>query len=223
VMAKRGLGPVTSLIWVALLCTTTAIGGVLAIVMHQSEYAIISVALVLFVMVTARIFGRAESELLYRKLSSIGKSFLSVGNRKEQRVVETAVQIQGQRAWEDSWLRLVDFASEHELNQITLDVNAPWMHEAFHADWKKSGVRTSPSQQWQVELPLIVSNRILGRVTVKADRTNRIPHHDVVLNLMKLTGDIENSILDAEQVAVQTAPAPLPEGKPLEPVAETAS
>jgi|694.fasta_scaffold65043_2 UDP-GlcNAc:undecaprenyl-phosphate GlcNAc-1-phosphate transferase len=223
VMAKRGLGPVTSLVWVALLCATTAIGGVLAIVMRQSEYAIISIALVLFVMVTARIFGRAESELLYRKLSSIAKSFLSISNRKEQRVVETAVQIQGQRAWEDSWLRLVDFASEHELNQITLDVNAPWMHEAYHADWKKSGVRTSPSQQWQVELPLIVSNRILGRVNVKADRTNRIPHHDVVLNLMKLTSDIENSILDAEQIVAQPAPAVSPESEPVEPVAETVS
>jgi len=223
VMSKRGLGPVTSLVWVALLCATTAIGGVLAIVMRQSEYAIISIALVLFVMVAARIFGRAESELLYRKLSSIAKSFLSISNRKEQRVVETAVQIQGQRAWEDSWSRLVDFASEHELNQITLDVNAPWMHEAYHADWKKSGVRTSPSQQWQVELPLIVSNRILGRVNVKADRTNRIPHHDVVLNLMKLTSDIENSILDAEQAVVQPAPAVIPESEPVEPVAETAS
>jgi UDP-GlcNAc:undecaprenyl-phosphate GlcNAc-1-phosphate transferase len=223
VMAKRGLGPVTSLVWVALLCATTAIGGVLAIVMRQSEYAIISIALVLFVMVAARIFGRAESELLYQKLSSIAKSFLSISNRKEQRVVETAVQIQGQRAWEDSWLRLVDFASEHELNQITLDVNAPWMHEAYHADWKKSGVRTSPSQQWQVELPLIVSNRILGRVNVKADRNNRIPHHDVVLNLMKLTSDIENSILDAEQAVVQPPPAVIPESEPVEPVAETAS
>jgi UDP-GlcNAc:undecaprenyl-phosphate GlcNAc-1-phosphate transferase len=223
VMAKRGLGPVTSLVWVALLCATTAIGGVLAIVMRQSEYAIISIALVLIVMVTARIFGRAESELLFRKLSSIAKSFLSISNREEQRVVETAVQIQGQRAWEDSWLRLVDFASDHELNQITLDVNAPWMHEAYHADWKKSGVRTSPSQQWQVELPLIVANRILGRVNVKADRTNRIPHHDVVLNLMKLTGDIENSILDAEQAVVQPAPAVIPESVPDEPVAETAS
>ncbi|MFM7115739.1 MAG: MraY family glycosyltransferase [Planctomycetota bacterium] len=223
VMSKRGLGPVTSLVWVALLCATTAIGGVLAIVMRQSEYAIISIALVLFVMVAARIFGRAESELLYRKLSSIAKSFLSISNRKEQRVVETAVQIQGQRAWEDSWSRLVDFASEHELNQITLDVNAPWMHEAYHADWKKSGVRTSPSQQWQVELPLIVSNRILGRVNVKADRTNRIPHHDVVLNLMKLTSDIENSILDAEQAVVHPAPAVIPESEPVEPVAETAS
>ncbi|MFM7738005.1 MAG: hypothetical protein ACKO9H_01265, partial [Planctomycetota bacterium] len=105
----------------------------------------------------------------------------------------------------------------------TLDVNAPWMHEAYHADWKKSGVRTSPSQQWQVELPLIVSNRILGRVNVKADRTNRIPHHDVVLNLMKLTSDIENSILDAEQAVVHPAPAVIPESEPVEPVAETAS
>ncbi len=198
VMAKRGLGPVASLVWVALLCATTAVGGVLAIVYHQSEYAITAIALVLVVMVTGRIFGRAESELLYRKFSSIAKSLLSVSNRKDQRFVETAVQIQGQRAWNDSWLRLVDFAGEHDLNQITLDVNAPWMHEAYHADWKKSGVRTSPSQQWQVELPLIVANRILGRVTVKADRTSRIPHHDVVVNLMKLTSDIETSLVEAE-------------------------
>lgn len=217
VMAKRGLGPVTSLVWVALLCTTTALGGILAIVFQQPEYAIASIALVLLVMVTARIFGRAESELLYRKFSSIAKSLFVLPNRQQRRFVETAVQIQGHRAWEEPWLRLVEFAGEHDLNQITLDVNAPWMHEAFHADWQKSGVRNSPSQQWQVELPLIVSNRILGRVTVKADRTNRIPHHDVVINLMKLTSDLENSILDTEQPVSELPPslAPGPRTEPI--------
>jgi hypothetical protein len=60
-------------------------------------------------------------------------------------------------------------------------------------------------------------------VNVKADRTNRIPHHDVVLNLMKLTSDIENSILDAEQTVAQPAPAISPESEPVEPVAETVS
>jgi UDP-GlcNAc:undecaprenyl-phosphate GlcNAc-1-phosphate transferase len=198
VMAKRGLGPTASLVWVALLCTTTAVGGVLATVYHQAEYAIASIAFVLIVMVAGRIFGRAESELLYRKFASIAKSLFFVPNRQQQRVLETSVQIQGHRAWDESWLRLVEFAEEHDLNQITLDVNAPWMHEAFHADWKRAGVRTSPSQQWQVELPLVVTNRILGRVSVKADRNSRIPHHDVVINLMKLTSDIENSILEAE-------------------------
>ncbi|MFN6206380.1 MAG: MraY family glycosyltransferase [Planctomycetota bacterium] len=198
VMAKRGLGPTASLVWVALLCTTTAVGGVLATVYHQAEYAIASIAFVLIVMVAGRIFGLAESELLYRKFASIAKSLFFVPNRQQQRVLETSVQIQGHRAWDESWLRLVEFAEEHDLNQITLDVNAPWMHEAFHADWKRAGVRTSPSQQWQVELPLVVTNRILGRVSVKADRNSRIPHHDVVINLMKLTSDIENSILEAE-------------------------
>lgn len=223
VMAKRGLGPVTSLIWVALLCTTTAVGGVLAIVYHQSEYAVISIALVLFVMVTGRIFGRAESELLYRKFASIAKSLLSIPNSQQQRVLETAVQIQGQRAWEESRLRLVEFAEEHDLNQITLDVNAPWMHEAYHADWKRAGVRTSPSQQWQVELPLIVSNRILGRVTVKADRNSRIPHHDVVINLMKLTSDIENSIVETEPAFNQPLPKAVDAEPQPEPVTSSAS
>lgn len=223
VMAKRGLGPVASLVWVGLLCATTAVGGVLAIVYHQSEYAITSIALVLFVMVTGRIFGRAESELLYRKFSSIAKSLVSIPNRQQPRVLETAVQIQGQRAWEESWLRLAEFAGEHDLNQITLDVNAPWMHEAYHADWKKAGVRTSPSQQWQVELPLVVSNRILGRVTVKADRNSRIPHHDVVINLMKLTSDIENSILETEPAVTQPLPKIADVEAQSEPVASTAN
>ncbi|MFO0263573.1 MAG: MraY family glycosyltransferase, partial [Planctomycetota bacterium] len=91
VMAKRGLGPTASLVWVALLCTTTAVGGVLATVYHQAEYAIASIAFVLIVMVAGRIFGRAESELLYRKFASIAKSLFFVPNRQQQRVLETSV------------------------------------------------------------------------------------------------------------------------------------
>jgi hypothetical protein len=50
-----------------------------------------------------------------------------------------------------------------------------------------------------------------------------LENHDVVLNLMKLTSDIENSILDAEQIVAQPAPAVSPESEPVEPVAETVS
>lgn len=193
-----GFGPVRRLAWVALLSSITATGGVLAIVLQQSAYAVASVILVLLVMVGGGIFGRVEAALLARSLVAVARSFLRVPATRQQAISESAVQIQGERPWEQAWSRLAGFAVERDLNQITLDVNAPWMHEAYHADWKRPGVRTSPSHQWQVELPLIVSGRILGRVLVRADRTRCLSHRDLVASLMELTADIERSIVEAE-------------------------
>ncbi|MFM8409250.1 MAG: hypothetical protein ACKOCT_03165, partial [Alphaproteobacteria bacterium] len=183
---------------VAILCSITAVGGVLAVVQQQSAYAVAATILAVIVMLGGGFFGRVEGVMLLRSALSVVRSFLAFPRSEEQQVIESVVQIQGERTWEDPWLRLAQFAAERGLNQVTLDVNAPWMHEAFHADWRRSGVKTSPSQQWQAELPLIVSSRILGKVTIRGDRAGRVPHGEVVASLMELTGDIERSIAEAE-------------------------
>ncbi len=204
VLAKRGLGPVASLIWVALLCTATTVGGTMSLILRQSEYALASIGLVIVVMFVGRLFGVVEFQLASRKTFSLVKSLFAMPSHLSNGIVQSTIQLQGQQDWRESWDRLCEFAQENDLNQITLDVNAPWLHEAFHANWKRSGKKTNPTHQWHVELPLVLTNRILGRVTVFADRASRISHHDVVLNLLKVTGDIEQLIFDVQSPA--TAP-----------------
>lgn len=202
VMARNGLGPVSSLIWVAALCAMSATGGALSIITNHSEYALASIVMVLAVMIFGKVFGVAEFNLITRKVRSVvGPLFRIRGLPQKNPGMESSIRLQGQRDWEEMWSRLREFAIECELNQIMLDVNAPWMHEGFHADWKRSGLRGGTSNQWMVEIPMIVDGRILARVVVHAPRNGRYSHHELVTNLLKITGDIEQSL---------SAPPPVP-------------
>ncbi len=191
VMAKQGLSPRASLLWVFLLSATTACGATLSILTRQSEYAFASVFVVLVVMVVGRIFGVAELRLFLNKLGAIAASFVKISKRRKEFGRGISVQLQGHRDWTTVWQRLHEFAQEHELLEIMLDINAPWMHEGYHALWRRSGIKSSPSREWHFELPLIVEGGILGKVKAAASRDCRFSHHEIVTHLLKLTYDIE--------------------------------
>lgn len=217
ILAKKGLTPVGSLMWVAALCLMTATGGTIALIMHQAEYALASIAMVIIVMIAGQIFGVAEFQLLSRRFMGTIKSFLLLQPRQAySEIHESAIQLQGNRDWKDVWARLCEFAHEHELNQMLLDVNAPWMHEGFHGVWKRKKANTSGNQQWLAELPMVVEGRVLGKVQAYAPRDCRFSHHDIVVNLLKVVQDIEHLL---EEIHV-SANAPLvTEFDPSEPTA----
>ncbi len=116
------------------------------------------------------------------------------------------------------WCRLKEFAGESELNQIMLDINAPWLHEGFHADWQRKGITGGLSNQWRVEIPMVVEGRVFARVVVQAPRDGRFSHHEVVINLMKITADLEQSLAGmSDPVSKKPSPAVFerPEGQGL--------
>lgn len=213
IMARSGLSPVTSLVWLAALCTMTAMGAALAMITGQTEYAIASIVMVLVVMITGRIFAVAEFNLIARRVNGLLRSFLLIRRKETSATIQQdTVQLQGHHDWQEMWTRLREFAGECELNQIVFDVNAPWMHEGFHAEWKKNGLKGGMSNEWRVELPMIVDGRVLARVVVHAPRNGRFSHHDVVTNLMKITADLEQALSDGASAAgTDSAVARLPD------------
>ncbi len=60
-MIKRGFSPTIALLWVASLCTMTAVGGTIAFIYRRAEFALVSIVLVVFVMIIGRIFARPSS------------------------------------------------------------------------------------------------------------------------------------------------------------------
>ena len=194
-LAKQGYGPRISLLWVALLCTMTAVGGVLALINRQSEYAIASIVIVVLVLFFARIFGLAEFRLVSNKAMSIGRSFIR-GVDKNKTHVQSAVHVQGSRDWKEIWEQVCQFADEHELNELTLDLNVPWIHESFHATRRKAGVKKDSSAEWYALLPLVVDNRIFGRIEIAGSKDGKFTHHQVVNDLLKITADLEQTLHD---------------------------
>lgn len=193
-LIKQGYSPRVSLLWVGLLCTMTAVGGVLAFVNHQSEYAIASIVMVVFVLFFARIFGLAEFQLVSNRAISIGRSF--VGGNGKTKDVQSSVHVQGSRDWKHLWEQLCQFAEEHELNEITMDLNLPWMHESFHAKLRRAGTKKDSSREWYVQMPLVVQSRLFGRVEILGANDGRFDHHEVAANLLKIISDLEHSLAD---------------------------
>ena len=195
-LMKRGFSPRVSLLWVALLCTTTAAGGVLSLLYRQSEYALVSIAIVLVVMVACKIFGVAEYQLVSRKASALAKSFFHLTSNRAPEVMQSAVHVQGSRDWQDIWQQLCDFADEHELNELTMDVNAPWLHESFHATRKRADVDRGENKEWFAVIPMVAQSRAFGRIEIHGAHDQKFTHHEIITNLLKVTADMERLLID---------------------------
>jgi UDP-GlcNAc:undecaprenyl-phosphate GlcNAc-1-phosphate transferase len=202
-LMKRGYSPRVSLLWVALLCMTTAAGGVMALAYRQSEYALVSIGIVVVVMMFFRIFGVAEYQLIAGRANSAAKSMFRLGSKKPlAEILESTVHVQGTRDWQDVWKLLCDFADEHCLNQMTLDLNAPWLHESFHATRRRSDVKRGEASEWFSLIPLIVGTQSFGRVEIHGGFEEKYRHAEVIRNLLKVTEDIERSLLEPQTVTL---------------------
>ena len=220
-LAKRGFGPKISLLWITLLCATTSAGGVISMVYHQSEYAVVSMLIVAFVMVFGRLFGLAEVELVSNKAISIGKSIVGRSRTGTESVQRSSVQLQGNRNWKEVWEELCSFADSHDIDQITFDINLPWLHESFHAKRRQTGSEAASHKEYYAEIPLIVDGRIFGRVEILTNAEAKIPHYDVLANLLKLTCEFEPTLREKAAAELNTTgTSPIIPGKHDKPVVD---
>ena len=190
-LMKRGYSPTISLLWVFLLCSTTAAGGVLSLINHESNYAMVSIVIVVFVMVGCKIFGVAEFQLVSRKAGSLAKSVFHLTSKTKPDVALSSVHVQGSRDWHEEWTMLCEFADRHGIIEVTLDVNAPWMHESFHATRKRANVPRGGNHEWYSEIPLIAAGRVFGRVEIVDNADNERPHHLIIKEALKVISEIE--------------------------------
>lgn len=198
-LMKRGYSPRVSLLWVALLCTTTAAGAVLSLVNQQPAYALASILIVIVVMIASKIFGVAEYQLISRRASTIAKSFLKVPSANGLNYQQASVHVQGSRDWQDVWKMLCVFADTKCLNEITLDLNAPWLYESFHATLRRSDADRSDNQQWYSQIPLVSEGRVFGRVEVYGPNESGYSHQQLLVDLMDVTALIEQTILASDE------------------------
>jgi len=189
-LMKRGYSPRIALLWVVLLSTMTAIGGILSFVNEESEYALVSIGLVILVMLSSKIFGVAEYQLVSRKAASLAKTVLNL----DRDVQQSSVHVQGSRDWEADWLRLCEFADRQKLKRLTLDLNAPWLHESFHATRKSGESAEKSGNDWKAQIPLLVGGRLFGRIEVRG--TKDVDHHAVIRELLSFGAELENSLIE---------------------------
>lgn len=200
-LMKRGFSARISLLWVFVLTLTTAAGGVLSLVSQHSYYALSSVIVVTVVMMANRIFGNAEFLLVTRKANIFAKTLLKAADGVPSNVHQSVVHVQGNRDWKQIWQRLSDFADEQGLLELTLDLNAPWIHESFHATRRRKDIPRGSNHEWYAQFPLIAGERLFGRIELVGSGAETLSHHQITKNLLHMTRQIELELLSDQTPA----------------------
>ena len=195
-LMKRGYSPKASVLWVMALSLTTATGGVLSLINRQSIYALVSIAVVIFVMMANRIFGNAELKLVTRKATGLANALMNRNPEGDStNVRQSIVHVQGNRNWDEVWQQLSDFADDSGLLELTLDLNAPWIHESFHATRRRRDILSGGNHEWYAQIPLIAGQRLFGRVEIVGSGEEKLSHHQIVEKLSITTKVIEAGLL----------------------------
>ena len=195
-LMKRGYSPAASILWVMVLSLTTATGGVLSLINQQSIYALVSIAVVIFVMIANRIFGNAELKLVTRKASGLANALININPEGDStNVRQSIVHVQGNRNWDEVWQQLSNFADDSGLLELTLDLNAPWIHESFHATRRRRDILSGGNHEWYAQIPLIAGQRLFGRVEIVGSGEEKLSHHQIVEKLSITTKVIEAGLL----------------------------
>ena len=195
-LMKRGYSPTASILWVMVLSLTTATGGVLSLINQQSIYALVSIAVVIFVMIANRIFGNAELKLVTRKASGLANALININPEGDStNVRQSIVHVQGNRNWDEVWQQLSNFADDSGLLELTLDLNAPWIHESFHATRRRRDILSGGNHEWYAQIPLIAGQRLFGRVEIVGSGEEKLSHHQIVEKLSITTKVIEAGLL----------------------------
>lgn len=169
-LLRHGLSNKGMVFFVGGLTLITAGGAVLTVVMNDPTFSIIGVATVIVFLVSAKVFGFAEFKLLCTRVLRLARSLvLPIKARKT--VQSISVQLQGSKEWDKLWQAIIEFAEKHSFKQIKLDLNLPWLHESFHADWKQPIVAEN-EEMWQTRLPLAANGRVYGRIEISGAAKN---------------------------------------------------
>ena len=100
------------------------------------------------------------------------------------------VHLNGSADWQVLWAKLVEAASENELNALVLDVSASAGMERYHARWTKAKNAPESMEQWNTIIPLSLRGAVIGRLHVMGQRSNR-PIGRQMMFLADLIDDLE--------------------------------
>ena len=164
VLLRRGLNTHAVLLLISGLCLLTVGGVLISLAVKNEVFALLSAATVVGILVVSGLFGHGELSLLKQRLRSLFLSFLSRGNPDGSK--QSAVRLQGSLDWTELWVAVTERGQQLNLKAVCLDVNAPALHEGYHARWDR-GLEDSEEQVvWRADIPLTAGQHLIGRLEV---------------------------------------------------------
>jgi UDP-GlcNAc:undecaprenyl-phosphate GlcNAc-1-phosphate transferase len=169
-LLRRGLSPQFVLVVITLFGLVAAAGAMTSWWRQNDFYAVLSAVSVVATLVASRLFGDTEWLLLSKKALALLSSLTPRrGNGADKRF---EVRLQGSAAWQDIWNDLTIRASQLGLVSMRFNVNAPALHECYHAIWSCSCGEIEESKLWRVDIPLAVAGQTVARLELSGRRSD---------------------------------------------------
>jgi UDP-GlcNAc:undecaprenyl-phosphate/decaprenyl-phosphate GlcNAc-1-phosphate transferase len=156
------------LVVVAGLCGISALAAILSVHWDQQWLALGGAMVVLGLLVCTGCFGGAELRMLVSRSSHFGESLLARDQSCDTLFHQRSIRLQGDHCWDAIWISLVDFASDHGLVQVKLNVAIAWMQQGYHGSWRRVRMPDKVDQVY-MKMPLFLDGRPIGRLEVIGD------------------------------------------------------
>ncbi len=167
-LLRRGFSSRRTLGVIASLCLVTGVGAWASLAWKNEALALISAAAVVATLILTKLFGNVEMMLLRKRVTSAAASLFTGPGGGAAR--ELQVRLQGSADWRDLWARLTECAEQLGLSSLRLDVQAPALHEGYHACWDRADGGDEGAGVWRAELPLTAYGQNVGRVALVGQR-----------------------------------------------------
>jgi UDP-GlcNAc:undecaprenyl-phosphate GlcNAc-1-phosphate transferase len=176
-------------------------GALASTALNNDLFALIAVAGVVVTLVATRLFGHAEFLLIRRWIARQWRRLSSAHS-----IDEIAIHLQGTADWHEVWQDLTDCAEQLNLQVVHLDVNAPLLHENYHAQWERADNRVPASHLWRLDIPLFTGEVVIGRLAVSGCRDGEA----ITEKLLTLSKIVETAELGAAEVTRPTEQVTVP-------------
>ena len=160
-LIRRGFQDRALVGMIALFSSVTACGAVAGVMLGSDWISLATMFFAIGSLVVSKLFGFAEFKLLYKRAEQSLTSLFMTAEQARSQVHQQVVQLQGTRNWDLMWQSLVEFADKHTLSRVQMDLNMPWLHEGFHAQWNKRELPES-SERWVLKFPLMLQGEHYG-------------------------------------------------------------
>jgi UDP-GlcNAc:undecaprenyl-phosphate GlcNAc-1-phosphate transferase len=202
-LLRRGLSVQGVLLLVCICCLLTD-AAVLASQAFNNEWIALCTGIgVIASLVVTRLFGHAEVMLLRERLWALGSAVFGSRSREAR---QSAVRLQGSVDWNGLWESLKTIAVELNIHKLCLDVNAPALHEGYHARWDYPREESEAPSLWSAEIPLTARGQMVGRLEI-AGQPDQQPVWSKIARLTEVAEAFGRSLDGAASVAAQEAPA----------------
>ena len=166
-LLRSGLSSRRALALVSAFCMITVFGTLASLALKNELLALLSGFVVVALLVVTRLFGHAEFVLVKTRLGAFLGSLLRWRSPAPQ---HTMVRLQGSADWTELWANLLHWAQRLNLKMVRLNVNAPALHENYHARRDRGLDPDEQGNHWRAEIPLVAQGHPLGRLEISGSR-----------------------------------------------------